>query len=472
MRWWPRRRVYVDDLPETHDARFLAAFLLMLVGALGALYAVGYVVAGDKIPSATSVAGLKLGGLSRARAAGVLEEQLDPRLDQRLTVTVGGHQAKLTPREAGITLDVDATLDEAMDGSNWNPTHMLKVVEGGGRVDPVFDTDEKTLGTTLDALASKVESKPVSSTVTVGSGGVVIHPGRDGQQLDLDVARDRVVAAMLDDRRSVKIAPTRLRPAIDYATASAFADDTLRPAVSRPISITVAGKRLRLRPAQFGPALRATPTGRTLHLTVDADDLYGRTHDVLASATGRPVDARVVFHGGRPVVVPSHSGKVVDRADWAKAVLAAATTKGDRTAVADLTDANPTFTTSDAKALHITDRLSVATSTAEARLAGALRVAAGNLDATVVLPGQVFSYARAVGPVSRPTVTSPLGTATQQAASRAGLTVTQTPATSPVLDRDLQFRNGTARPVLVRAEVRVSGAGPVSAVVEIWGSHP
>ena len=55
MRLWPRRKVYVDNLPKTHDLRFMLVFVVGLAVIFGSLYAVGYAVAGDKLPNGTRV---------------------------------------------------------------------------------------------------------------------------------------------------------------------------------------------------------------------------------------------------------------------------------------------------------------------------------------------------------------------------------------------------------------------------------
>ncbi|MBA2772792.1 MAG: hypothetical protein H0U36_01920, partial [Nocardioidaceae bacterium] len=68
MRLWPRRKVYVDDLPKTHDVRFATVFLVGFAVLVAALYGVGYLLAGDRLPADTRVAGVDVGGM-RAGAA-------------------------------------------------------------------------------------------------------------------------------------------------------------------------------------------------------------------------------------------------------------------------------------------------------------------------------------------------------------------------------------------------------------------
>jgi hypothetical protein len=466
--WWPRRRVYVDNLPRTHDGRFLVLFFAMFIAALGGVYVVGYVAAGDKVPARTTVGGVEVGSMSRHEARDVLVKAFGARLEEPLTVRVAGRSIKLIPQDEGMSFDVEATLDEAMGGTDWNPHHMLKVAEGGGPVDPIFRADPIALARALQPLADRVERAAVNTTVTIKAAKPVITPGHAGRLLDVGSAAETVVSALRDHESSVKVRLSKVAPAVDDASATAFVRDELGPALSRPVVVNVGGEPLTVRPAQFGPALAVVESGGHLGLRILPGALWAHTHVLIGSVPGRPVDARVVFKGGRPAVVPGRSGTQVDQAAWAKAVFAATQSASHR-ATATVKTVPPQVTTSDARALSITTEIAGATDTAQARLAGALSLAAHNLDATVVLPGSSFSYARAVGQASVATVLGPLGATTQAAAERADMTITRWPAVSPV-GHDLGFRNTTEHPVYIRCWVAPRGPSRTAIFVQFWGS--
>jgi vancomycin resistance protein YoaR len=461
--------VYVDDLPRTHDARFLVLFLLMFVGALGAVYGVGYLAAGDKVPARTTVAGVSVGSMSRHEARDVLVQAFGARLLEPMTVTVAGRSVRLTPETAGMSFDVEATLDEAMGGTDWNPQHMLKVVEGGGAVDPIFRAESKALASALAPLAARVEQDAIGTTVGIRAGKPVVHAGHPGRRLDVSSAAESFVAALRDHEATVTLRLSSVAPVVDRATATAFVNNTLGPALSRPVVVSVGGEALTVTPVQFGPALRVAPSDGQFRLGIVSGVLYGRTRTLLSSVPGRPVDARVVFRNGKPVVVPGHRGTQVDQEAWAKAVFSAATRNRTRRATASVTTVDPGLTTSDAKALGITTQIGAASGTAAARLAGAWSLAAHNLDATVVLPGATFSYAHVVGPASASTVLTALGAATQAAAERAHMTLTRWPAVSPV-GHDLGFRNSSDHPVYIHTWVVPRGPGLTAVFVQFWGT--
>jgi len=137
VRLWPRKQVYVDDLPKTHDLRFAAVFVVAFLALLAGLYGVGYLVAGDRLPAGTTVAGVDVGGMSSGEARAELQTTLAPRLGEPITLSAGGQSLEVDPQRAGLTFDLAATIDNGLGGNRWDPWHMLRVVTGGGPVDPV-----------------------------------------------------------------------------------------------------------------------------------------------------------------------------------------------------------------------------------------------------------------------------------------------------------------------------------------------
>ena len=287
--------------------------------------------------------------------------------------------------------------------------------------------------------------------------------------MDVPAARDELIRALRDGDASASLKLTSVPPPVGLSEAEAFVAKTLRPALSRAVVVSVSGRPLTVTPAEFGPALRIEQSNGRLHLGVYPGDLFRRTRGILRSAPGRPRDARIAFRSGRPVVVPGKAGRQVNIADWAKAVLTAATASRDRRASARVSVVSPAFTTADAKALDIKARIGAASASADQSLARILRPAARNLDATVVLPGATFSYLRSSGGTGPSTVRSPLGVATEAAARRARMRILER-AVGTSSGNDLQFRNGSDFPVYVRALVVSRPHRPATVEVQLWSA--
>ncbi|MEA2434657.1 MAG: hypothetical protein QOG54_2114 [Actinomycetota bacterium] len=71
----------------------------------------------DRILPGSSVAGVDVGGLSRAEAIGAVRAALKPEFDRVVTLEWGGHEWTVTPRELGARSDARGMVDEALSTS-------------------------------------------------------------------------------------------------------------------------------------------------------------------------------------------------------------------------------------------------------------------------------------------------------------------------------------------------------------------
>ncbi len=486
MRLWPRKKVYVDQLPRTHDLRFGALFVVLVVALLGGVYAVGFFVAGDRLPPGTSVAGVDVGGMRTGEARNALQDKLIPRLSQPIRAEALGHTFTIDPQRAGLTFDLDATIHAGLGGERWDPRHMLRVVMGGDPLAPVVDVNHAELTSSLRRIASRVERRPVDATVTFPSGQPVATSGQPGLALDYGDAGERLKEALLNGDGAITLPVGNVEPDITSTEAASFVAEVARPAVTRPVRIRVADLVLTVQPRQFASALRARAQHGMLLLDVDAALLQRRTRGLIASLPHDPISARVVFRNGRPRVQPSRSGVTVTQQDWADALLTALRRGGDppRATAKAMAD-NPPLTTSDVRQLGIRERIAssdlpVAVSINPKAVA---RVAA-RLDGALVRPGAVFSFLDRAG-ARDPGAASVVASATYAAAFKAGMgdlvrtdgrvfthgSLPGLDASVAAPDTDLQWRNGTPYGVYVRTRVADGGAaGPDVVHVQLWST--
>jgi vancomycin resistance protein YoaR len=483
VRLWPRKQVYVDDLPKTHDLRFAALFVLLFVGLLAALYAVGFFVAGDRLARGTSVAGVEIGGMREDEARARLQAELVPRLSAPVTVTAAGKTFTIDGDRAGISLDVDATVQRGLGNSRWDPTHMLDVVMGGAEIAPVIDTDQMRLDRVLARIADAVEVAPVDSRVAFPGGRPAVAEGHDGRRLDLAAAADRLETSVLNGDDEVDLPVVAVRADVGANQARRFAAGPAARAVSGPIRVRIADVTRTIGVGVFAPALRTESDDGKLALTADDAVLRSRSRGILASLPHHPSNARIMFRNGRPVVVPSVSGVTVAAADWSAAVLSAAQRVGDRRiAQTRVTPDVPAFTTFDARRLKIDRRLaSVTVPIGSGVDVSAARAAARRLDGAVLRPRDDFSFLSRVGARDQAAATV-VASAVYDAAFRAGMeniyrsapTVAVVGA-EPGLDAsvatsvELAWVNQTPYGVYVRAVV--SGGRRPALTVALWG-HP
>jgi vancomycin resistance protein YoaR len=497
VRLWPRRRVYVDNLPRTHDLRFATLFILGFLALLGGLYAVGYVAAGDRLPVGTTIAGIDVGGMKRGEASTTLQDALVPRLERPIDATVAGRTFSIDPQRAGMTFDLDATITAGLAGSPWDPRHMLHVLSGGDALAPFLDVDAYDLNATLKRLSGAMDRPAVDASVSFTSGTAQLTYAQEGRTLDLARSRRRLEAALVAGDTEVSLPMVDVDPDVSSATGSAFVSTVATRAVSGPVTVRVAHTPLVVRPQQFVPSLRALPAGKRLRLGIDSATLYAHTKGLISTLPYHPVNARVVFRDGRPRVVASRSGVSLDPADWASAVLEAARRAGrPRTAVARVTPELPRFTTADARMLRLRTPVATAAVAVRPGLARAAQDLSNRLNGALVPAGGSFSFLGRVDPGGSPgsagstrsatdgfTAYSAVASAAFRAALAAGMSDLQRTAdlvhptgTADGMDArveppstDLSWLNST--PYGIFAHSWVTRSGPAGVVhVELWSA--
>ncbi|MEJ7773294.1 MAG: peptidoglycan binding domain-containing protein [Nocardioidaceae bacterium] len=484
MRLWPRRRIYVDDLPKTHDLRFATLFILIFGLVLGSLYAVGHVLVGDRLPADTTVAGVDIGGMTSGEARTVLQSELVPRIEKPVKATVAGRSFVLDPQESGLTLDIEATVDEALAGGSWDPRHMLNVVSGGGDVSPVIIVNADEMRAALRVIDTSVKRRPTDATVSFGGGQPQVSLAVQGRRLNSMRAAEKLRGALLSRRSSVSLPLAAVEPDVTSSEATRFVSGVADSALSAPIRLRVTDQVVRLLPRVFGPALRAKAVDGGLRLDVDAAALGARSRGVIDSLPNQPVDARILFKGDRTVIRPSQAGVEFSKAQWATAVLKAVTRNAEkRNAAVRTSPTQPGFTTQQARMLAITTPV-VSRVVRYEEISGDGTVAARQLHRLLLPPGETVSLRDRVS-VRRYLRTSTLSaSAIYEAAFRAGLTVVErTPSpvyvssSTPGLDAtlsvpgsDLVIRNDTPYGVLVRAYAAPLGGGIGDLHVELWSS--
>jgi vancomycin resistance protein YoaR len=486
MRLWPRRRrIFVDDLPKTHDLRFATLFVLSFALVLGSLYAVGHVLVGDRLPADTTVAGVDIGGMTSGEARTVLQSELVPRVEKPVKATVAGRTFVLDPQETGLTLDIEATVDEALGGGSWDPRHMLNVVSGGGEISPVIIVNADEMRAALRVIEKSVKRRPIDAQVSFGGGQPQVALAVQGRRLNSGRAAEKLRAALLSRRSSVSLPLAAVEPDITSIEATRFTSDVAELAVSAAIPLRVADTVVRLAPSVFEPALRAKSVDGGLRLDVDADALVARSRRVIASLPDQPVNARIGFEGDRTVIRPSRVGVGFTEAQWAAAVLKGATRKeGERLVVVRTSPTRPDFTTQQAQLLEIDTPVVSRVVRYEESVSGYGTLAARRLHRLFLRPGETVGLRdRASVRLDRRAATL-AASAMYEVAFRAGLTVVEripspvyvsssTPGLDATLSKpgsDLVIRNDTPYGVLVRAYVEPLRSGLGELHVELWSS--
>ena len=366
----------------------------MLVG--GYVATVVSVSGSGEVPAGTSVRGVDIGGMTTDEAAATLEDELGDEATAPIPVTAGEVSTEIEPEEAGLAVDWEATASQA-SGLILRPSELLAQLRGEVELEPITTTDSDALVAELDSLAETAAADPVEPTIRYSKTAEAKYTaGVPGTILDVPGAADMVSDAYFQpDTGTLALPMTPVAPQVADKEAERVFAELAQPAVALPVALAVGAENAEIPAADIARTLTFEPKGTTMEATLDGEKLHKRIEDELAGIEQSGRDATVRIKGGKPVVVPSKTGRSVDSEELGTAVFAVLpeTTADARTAVVALSISEPDLTTAEAKALNITEKLSSfrqAFPPAPYRYTN-VGEAARRLNGTILEPGETFS---------------------------------------------------------------------------------
>ncbi|HEX2357588.1 MAG TPA: VanW family protein [Micromonosporaceae bacterium] len=384
--------------PRPRPAAALAASVAVLAAAVGVGAAVAY--AGD-VPRGTTVLGIDLGGKSRAEAARSLRAGLDARQDRvtaPVKVRVGEQATQFEPADIGLAVDVDATVDAAIKAGR-NP---LAGLFGAYEVDPVVTLDGARLAAALRPVADKAGQTMVMPAIEFeGTTPKAVYP-KPGRGVSEAQAADAVAGGWLRTDE-IEIPLRDINPVTTAADVDRLLNELARPAVAAPVAVTTPKGQLTVGPAAIAKSLVLTADERgEIKPRVDEDKLRAALAAQLAGLETKPRQARITTAGGRPQILASTGGQLVDTGRLSTDLLAVLPRTTGRTVDAGLVTVQAQTTTEDLAGLGIKEQVSSFTTyftggLSSPRSKNIIQIA-GEVDGAIVKPGDTFSLNGHTGP--------------------------------------------------------------------------
>jgi vancomycin resistance protein YoaR len=375
---------------------------VLLVAAAASLLVRAYTLRDAVLPG-VHVSEVDVGGLSREDARARITSSIEERLRGPVQVSVNGESFTVHPGTL-FTVDAVATEQIAYDSPRQSWTDRLGALAAPfvfeHEVAPVLRVNP----TVRAALAQEIEERterPVSARISLDGLEPVVVPARAGTRVDPNELLRQIRSAALGSEASVEAQVTTLQPKIRTPVVQEAAREA-RTLLSAPVALRYRHKPLgELEPARIAELLRFEPAAGGFELRLTRAGIKAELGPFVRPFTQAPVDARFRIEGKRVHMVKGHRGTTLDVRGAEQAILAAGAEESSRSALLGLTALEPKFTKQDARALGIKRQIS--TYTTDMGVSSSNRIwnvhlMADYIDGTIIKPGQVFSFNKAVGP--------------------------------------------------------------------------
>jgi vancomycin resistance protein YoaR len=385
---------------------------LLVVAALAVGMAAGTAPEPGTVPAGVEIGGVPVGGLSQDDAVELISEESAERLRRPLTVSMGEIEAEVIPRAVGLSIDVEASVEQAMGPVDEDSllTRLWERVGGSSdtKAHPlVITVDDVLLTSALDELALPVERLVKDGRIIFDGAQPKAVAADAGLLLDREALMASLSQALAygDDAVTAvlqEVPPTITTENIQDALAA------VRTALSAPLTLGYQGSTFELSTADLAAMASPNPSGLKsgIPISFDTDAAHELLEQRLAPILDPPVEAQVVPNddGKGFTITPSEDGTLVEWPALFSAMARVAVDDERRYVPIPTAAVRPRLTTLDAQML--TERADVASFTTYFSPANAARVnniqqVARILDGMVIRPGETFSFNKAVGPRTR-----------------------------------------------------------------------
>ena len=401
---------------------FVATMLVGLVVLVGASVAIG-IGAGSAVMPNVSVGGVPLAGLDRAAAEDRLAGALPSLSTGSATVAVGDDELVVPYAELGRRYELGAMVDAAIEvGRDGNPitdgiARLRALVHPTALPVVVHAFDEPALEAVAAELSRDARVYPVEAAVQRDGADFTVRPAVDGRRLDpaeISAALAAAIGTPSPADVRIELVPEVHAPLVSTELATAAADAASLTAVDLELAIPNAAddeEPLTIAAETIAGWLSIGPTADSPYaLRIDTSAVMGAIEAMAAEVNRDPVNAQITVAGsGLGGVVPGQSGRELDVAASADAVLAALRGRGGGGPVSSLAlvvgETEAGLTTAEAEAAL--PQMQMVSSWTTHYVSGEgngfgnnISIPAWDLDGYNLAPGEWFSFWGGIGPVT------------------------------------------------------------------------
>jgi lipoprotein-anchoring transpeptidase ErfK/SrfK len=182
----------------------------------------------DEIAPGMRIDGIEVGGLSEAAAKARVEQRVAAGMNRPVQAGLGHRQWQLTPRQAGVTVDVNGTVAQALKASQSGSifTRTWRGLSGGHVEENLplkVSYSQAAVSSFVGEIADAVNIEPHDATVEPGASGLTEVPAKDGLAVERKRLTARVAHALTGRTATREVAvPTLTRhPAVTTSDLAA-----------------------------------------------------------------------------------------------------------------------------------------------------------------------------------------------------------------------------------------------------------
>jgi vancomycin resistance protein YoaR len=386
--------------------------VLMAVGVallLASPYALAYalpLLSGTRVPQGISVQGQPVGGLSREELRQQLETRYGAFLNAPVTLVYGDRTWTPTPRELGVTLDLDRTVERAMTAGGGTPLERLKGMwtlwRGGLDLAPVVSVDSTRMQAYLMKIAPDVELTPRDAALSLTAGKVIPTSAQIGRQILVDATSvDLLNAVRSMQPQPVAVRTRTLSPAIDDAAMAPVIAEAQQLLKSRLV-LKQGDRSWEWDEERIASFVGVHVEHGSVSLEIDQDRLARQVEKLAQVVDSGSVEPRVAFRDGElKIVGDGTTGLRLDQNRAADEIVTALRSDNHSLAL-PVETVNPHITPQTLPELGIRELVAEGRSSfagsAEYRVTN-IKAGAQRMNGVLIAPGEEFSFNTQLGEV-------------------------------------------------------------------------
>ncbi len=360
-----------------------------------------------------AVQGVDLSRMTPAEAQTALNQQFGDFLKSPVVLSYNGQTWEPSAAELGITLNIDATVDQAYKlGRGVNLVRSIQSVaeiwQNGYDLPLALTVDQTQLTAYLRSITGDLNVSPINATLVIGASNAAVSPARDGRIVLVDDTALDITSHLASlKQQSVVIRTEEVKPQV-RDSGVITAKNTIDAILQSPLTLTAGPEHsweltvddLR---AMIELEQVETDSGFELRAALNQGLLRQRVA-TYADEIGRgTVNPRVDFDGGNLTIMRAgQSGLRLDETASAQRIKELATVSTTRTIELVVNEVQADVTPENLHSLGIVDAVGVGKSSFIGSAAYRIQnIKAGSalLDGILIKPGEEFSFNEAIGSI-------------------------------------------------------------------------